>query len=101
MRPAYSSRQTAAEPCRQVDRQAFAAERFAAASGATLHDVVPAWGPKGPALARSFWSAHETRLQAYLPQWEAQMDPGLVACIRSGATVTMSAPEATWARAIS
>jgi aspartyl-tRNA(Asn)/glutamyl-tRNA(Gln) amidotransferase subunit A len=68
-----------------------AAERFVAASGATLHDVVPAWGPKGPALARSFWSAHETRLQAYLPQWEAEMDPGLVSCIRSGATVTMSA----------
>ena len=68
-----------------------AAERFAEAAGATLHEVVPAWGPKGPELARRFWSAHETRLAQYLPQWQAQMDPGLLACMRSGAEVTMPA----------
>jgi aspartyl-tRNA(Asn)/glutamyl-tRNA(Gln) amidotransferase subunit A len=67
-----------------------AAERFAADAGASLHDVTPAWGPKGPELARRFWSAHETRLAAYLPEWEQRMDPGLVACIRSGGTVGMA-----------
>jgi aspartyl-tRNA(Asn)/glutamyl-tRNA(Gln) amidotransferase subunit A len=31
-----------------------------------------------------------TRLARHLPQWEAKMDPGLVACIRSGGHVTMA-----------
>jgi len=67
-----------------------AAQRFAAAAGATLEEVSPPWGPAGPELARKFWSAHETRLLRYLPQWEAEMDPGLVACIRAGNTVSMA-----------
>jgi aspartyl-tRNA(Asn)/glutamyl-tRNA(Gln) amidotransferase subunit A len=66
-----------------------AAEAFSAAAGVTLHDVTPGWGPRGPALAREFWAAHLTRLEALLPAWEAEMDPGLVACIRAGGTTTM------------
>ncbi len=66
-----------------------AAEAFATAAGFTLADVAPAWGPAGPALARAFWSAHMTRLASLLPAWEAEMDPGLVACIRAGGTTTM------------
>ncbi|MCW3475643.1 amidase family protein [Limobrevibacterium gyesilva] len=71
-----------------------AAERFAAASGAVMEEVTPHWGPKGPELARGFWSAHMTRLQRYLPEWADKMDPGLVACIREGADVTMSGYQA-------
>jgi aspartyl-tRNA(Asn)/glutamyl-tRNA(Gln) amidotransferase subunit A len=75
-----------------------AAEAFAAAAGFTLHEVNPGWGPHGPALARDFWAAHLTRLEALLPQWEAQMDPGLVACIRDGGTTTMPDYQAMRAR---
>ena len=71
-----------------------AAERFVADAGVTMTDVVPAWGPKGPALGRGFWSAHVTRLAQHLPSWEAQMDPGLVACIKSGGSVTMAGYQA-------
>lgn len=67
-----------------------AAEAFATAAGFTLQDVTPAWGAAGPALAREFWAAHLTRLDAMLPQWAAEMDPGLVACIRAGGTTTMA-----------
>ncbi len=67
-----------------------AAGRFAAAAGATLDEVTPAWGPAGPELARKFWAAHMTRLARHLPQWEAEMDPGLVACIRSGSEIAIS-----------
>jgi aspartyl-tRNA(Asn)/glutamyl-tRNA(Gln) amidotransferase subunit A len=67
-----------------------AAERFAAAAGTVLHDVTPAWGPKGPELVRKFWSAHEMRLHRFLPDWADQMDPGLVACMRTGAEVGMA-----------
>jgi aspartyl-tRNA(Asn)/glutamyl-tRNA(Gln) amidotransferase subunit A len=71
-----------------------AAERFAAAIGTELQEVAPAWGPDGPELGRAFWSAHMTRLARFLPEWEAKMDPGLVACIRSGDQVTMAGYQA-------
>jgi aspartyl-tRNA(Asn)/glutamyl-tRNA(Gln) amidotransferase subunit A len=67
-----------------------AAEKFAGALGTELHDVTPSWGPEGPALARTFWAGHMTRLARHLPEWESRMDPGLVACIRSGGHVTMA-----------
>ena len=67
-----------------------AAENFAKAAGFTLQDTAPAWGPKGPALGRGFWAAHLTRMTKHLDTWAAQMDPGLVACIREGGDTTMS-----------
>ncbi len=30
------------------------------------------------------WTVHETNFAHYLAQWEAAMDPGLVACIKAG-----------------
>jgi aspartyl-tRNA(Asn)/glutamyl-tRNA(Gln) amidotransferase subunit A len=76
----------------------FAAEAFARAAGFALRDAAPGWGPAGPALARQFWAAHLTRLQALLPAWEADMDPGLVACIRAGGGTTMPDYQAMRAR---
>jgi aspartyl-tRNA(Asn)/glutamyl-tRNA(Gln) amidotransferase subunit A len=67
-----------------------AAETFAASLGVPLHDVTPSWGPRGPDLIRTFWAAHMTRLARHLPQWEARMDPGLVACIRSVDHIAMA-----------
>ncbi len=64
-----------------------AAEGFA---GAALEEVTPAWGKKGPDLARRFWSAHQTRLAKLLPKWEAAMDPGLVACVKAGGETSMA-----------
>lgn len=52
------------------------------AAGASVEQVTPAWGPKGPALERDLWAL---AVLAYLPPDEAaaaQMDPGLVACTR-------------------
>jgi aspartyl-tRNA(Asn)/glutamyl-tRNA(Gln) amidotransferase subunit A len=65
------------------------AERFASAEKFTLQDVVPAWGPKGRELILGFWPAHMTRNARYLPQWEKEMDPGLVACVKEGVKTTM------------
>ena len=67
-----------------------AAERLARALDTSLHEVTPAWGAQGPALIRTFWAAHMTRLARYLPQWEKRMDPGLVACIRSVDHISMA-----------
>ncbi|HEY8289037.1 MAG TPA: amidase family protein, partial [Acetobacteraceae bacterium] len=58
--------------------------------GATVEEVVPPWGKDGPELARFFWSAHMTRLQHYLPEWEQRMDPGLVACIKASRSVSVA-----------
>lgn len=66
-----------------------AAEAFASAIGATIEDVTPEWGPDGPELVRLFWPAHMARLAKYLPEWESQMDPGLVACVRDGQRVSI------------
>jgi aspartyl-tRNA(Asn)/glutamyl-tRNA(Gln) amidotransferase subunit A len=68
-----------------------AAERLADALGTELHDVTPAWGPAGPAMIRSFWAAHMSRLARHLPKWESRMDPGLVACIRSAEHISIAA----------
>ena len=53
------------------------------ALGATVEEVATPWAADGPELARFFWSAHMTRLAPHLGAWEQQMDPGLVACIKS------------------
>ncbi|HET6183191.1 MAG TPA: amidase [Acetobacteraceae bacterium] len=65
-----------------------AAERFGEL-GATVEQVTPPWGAQGPELIRLFWPAHLARLASKLPEWESRMDPGLVACVREGARVTM------------
>jgi aspartyl-tRNA(Asn)/glutamyl-tRNA(Gln) amidotransferase subunit A len=62
-----------------VERAAGAFE----ALGARVEPFTPAWGPRGPEIARFFWCAHELNYAHLLPQWEARMDPGLVACIRA------------------
>ena len=43
-----------------------------------------------PELIRYFWAAHELALEPLLAEWEGQMDPGLVACIRSAQDSTAS-----------
>lgn len=52
--------------------------------GCTVEEVVPAFGPLGPQLGRFFWSVHESPMASYLEEWEHEMDPGLVACIKAG-----------------
>jgi aspartyl-tRNA(Asn)/glutamyl-tRNA(Gln) amidotransferase subunit A len=60
-----------------------AAQRFSEL-GAHVEEVPTPWAAPGPELIRFFWAAHLTRLRPHLAKWEAQMDPGLVACIRAG-----------------
>ena len=62
---------------------AAAAQTFDS-NGCTVEEVTPEWGPLGPELGRFFWSVHEAPLAQHLEEWEARMDPGLVACIRAG-----------------
>jgi aspartyl-tRNA(Asn)/glutamyl-tRNA(Gln) amidotransferase subunit A len=49
--------------------------------GAQVEDVKTPWAADGPDLIRFFWPAHLARLRPHFARWEAQMDPGLVACI--------------------
>jgi aspartyl-tRNA(Asn)/glutamyl-tRNA(Gln) amidotransferase subunit A len=58
--------------------------------GAIVEDVPTPWAAPGPDLIRFFWSAHMTRLKPLLERWEAQMDPGLVACIKASDTVSVA-----------
>jgi aspartyl-tRNA(Asn)/glutamyl-tRNA(Gln) amidotransferase subunit A len=58
--------------------------------GATVEHVVTPWAAPGPELIRFFWSAHLTRLKPQLEAWEAQMDPGLVACIKASTNVSVA-----------
>jgi aspartyl-tRNA(Asn)/glutamyl-tRNA(Gln) amidotransferase subunit A len=52
--------------------------------GATVEEVKTPWAAPGPELIRFFWPAQQTRLVQHLANWEAKMDPGLVACIKVG-----------------
>ncbi len=74
------------------------AEAWAKDAGVELVDITPPWGTLGPVLAREFWAAHMSRLSVHLPEWENQMDPHLVACIKEGAVVTMPTYQAMRAR---
>ncbi len=59
--------------------------------GCRVETVVPDFGPEGPDLGRFFWCAHEQAMARYLDtEWEAKMDPGLVACIREGLGTTVA-----------
>ena len=59
-----------------------AAARVFSDLGATVEEVTPPWGPKGPQLIRELWGP---ALIPYVPKDEqtaAAMDPGFVACLR-------------------
>ncbi|MER9725714.1 MULTISPECIES: amidase family protein [unclassified Mesorhizobium] len=58
--------------------------------GAIVEEVPIPWAKDGPELIRFFWSAHATGLAPYLPRWEAEMDPGLVACIKHSENVSVA-----------
>ncbi|QQF06454.1 amidase [Sinorhizobium meliloti] len=57
--------------------------------GAIVEEVSTPWAKDGPELIRFFWSAHLTSLSKYIPRWEVEMDPGLVACIRHSKNVSV------------
>jgi aspartyl-tRNA(Asn)/glutamyl-tRNA(Gln) amidotransferase subunit A len=58
--------------------------------GAIVEEVATPWAQEGPDLIRFFWAAHMSRFQPYLAKWEAEMDPGLVACIKDAEEVTVA-----------
>lgn len=57
--------------------------------GAHVTEVTPDWAAPGPELSRFFWPVRLLGLLPELAQWEARMDPGLVACIRSAGNPTV------------
>jgi aspartyl-tRNA(Asn)/glutamyl-tRNA(Gln) amidotransferase subunit A len=68
----------------EVGRLVTNAVRVFTDLGCSVEEILPAFGPLGPELGRFFWTVHETNLAHYLEEWEAEMDPGLVACIKEG-----------------
>jgi aspartyl-tRNA(Asn)/glutamyl-tRNA(Gln) amidotransferase subunit A len=58
------------------------------AMGAVVEQMNPAWGRLGPELGDFFWRTVYVSRAALLEQWEAKMDPGLVALIRAGLPIT-------------
>jgi aspartyl-tRNA(Asn)/glutamyl-tRNA(Gln) amidotransferase subunit A len=64
------------------------AARAFEAMGAEVEQVTPAWGPLGPDIGEFFWRTVYVARAALLDEWEAKMDPGLVALIRSGLPIT-------------
>ncbi|HEV2897959.1 MAG TPA: amidase family protein [Pseudaminobacter sp.] len=66
-----------------------AAARFAEL-GAIVEEVLTPWAKDGPELMSFFWTAHMTSLAQYLPKWEAEMDPGHVACIKESQNISLA-----------
>ena len=83
-RIAYSSDLGVARVDPEVTTLVQAAVGRFAELGATVEEVKTPWAAPGPEMIRFFWPAHQTRLAQYLAKWEADMDPGLVACIKVG-----------------
>lgn len=65
-----------------------AATVFARDLGADIEEVTPPWASQGSDLVRFLWPAMMSGLRGMLPAWEADMDPGLVACIKAGLETT-------------
>ncbi len=63
---------------------------FAAELGARVEAAATPWAADGPELIRFFWPAHMALHARHLPQWEAQMDQGLVACAKQGARLSVA-----------
>ena len=57
--------------------------------GATVEQVPTPWAKDGPELIRRSGRRTWRVWRQHLPKWEAQMDPGLVACIKDGGTMTV------------
>lgn len=57
--------------------------------GAIVEEVPTPWAKDGPELASFFWTAHMTGLAPHLPKWEAEMDPGHVACIKESQNISL------------
>lgn len=58
--------------------------------GAKVEEVALPWAAEGPELIRKFWPAHLARFVPRLDEWAERMDPGLVACIREGAQISIA-----------
>lgn len=88
VRIAYSAALGHARVDPEIAEMVAAAVAVLAELGATVEAVDPPWGPTGPDIIRRLWSA---MLLHTLPEDEAslaQMDPGLVTCLRAAGGMT-------------
>ncbi|MCE2483737.1 MAG: amidase [Alphaproteobacteria bacterium] len=74
-----------------------AAEAFQSLGCRVESPEVP-FGPEGPEIIRLLWPIHLHAYRPFLAEHEAQMDPGLVACIRAADGVSGAAYLETRAR---
>jgi aspartyl-tRNA(Asn)/glutamyl-tRNA(Gln) amidotransferase subunit A len=70
------------------------------ALGATVEEVTPPWGVKGPELERLVWVVAMYSFIETDPERRAQMDPGLVACLDEYTGLTVKEAIATAGRRI-
>ena len=88
----------------RVDPEIAAAVRASVdvleALGATVEEVTPPWGPKGPELERLVWAVAMYPFIETDPARRAEMDPGLVACLDAVAGLTVTEAVATAGRRI-
>ena len=70
------------------------------AAGATVEEVTPPWGPKGPELERLVWAVAMYPFIETDPARRAEMDPGLVACLDEFVDLTVKEAIATSAKRI-
>lgn len=70
------------------------------ALGATVEEVTPPWGPKGPELERLVWAVAMYPFIETDPARRAEMDPGLVACLDEYVGLTVKEAVATAAKRI-
>lgn len=70
------------------------------AAGATVEEVTPPWGPKGPELERLVWAVAMYPFIETDPARRAEMDPGLVACLDEYVGLTVTEAVATAAKRI-
>ena len=88
----------------RVDPEVAAAVRRSidalTAAGATVEEVTPPWGPKGPELERLVWAVAMYPFIETDPARRAEMDPGLVACLDEYTGLTVKEAIATQGRRI-
>lgn len=98
LRIAYSPDLGHAKVDKEVADLVEAAVRVFSDLGATVEQVTPSWGPKGPELIRELWGP---ALISYVPkdaEASAAMDPGFVACLKEAAALSWPQVSAAYGR---
>lgn len=101
LRIAYSPDLGHARVDPQVAQCVAEAARAFEALGATVEQVTPAWGPRGPDLIRALWGSAFLSHAPSDSATERKLDAGLVACLRDSVDLSWRDASAAQARRLS